>query len=327
MAYLTHLTMIKIPEFCWIFFSDIEVNMIFFGKLLVWMLFCWPWLGAVAYAQDNPPEHFEWSMLSWNVDQIPVLGTFLESKKRAKKTIEALLKSDADLIVLQAVYRKNVQKRFLKGLECVYPYRFAVTQKTFQYQKFTPGLVVASKYPIRMIDFVPFTNGIDQDRAFSKGALLFEVEFASDKKIQVLSTHLQNGGLPHHQLVREKQLAIMKQILDKYRLTHIPQLIVGDLVIDTNDTIHYPKLLSTLNVINEIGQGDLRFSVGAAENTRTCTQGAYPKLSDYLLLHNTSDAIVHIESKKLVRYTSRGRKNRLMDLSNHYGVFAQIHWN
>ncbi|MDH4468878.1 MAG: hypothetical protein QE271_12535 [Bacteriovoracaceae bacterium] len=280
-----------------------------------------------AFASDASTD-FEWSMISWNVDQATRLGNFCESRRREKATIEILKEQNYDLIILQAVYRKNIQNRILKELAVQYPYRIAMTDKTSKHKKFTPGFVVASKFPLKSVSFKPYVNLFGEDACYSKGAFLFEVKLAEDKTIQVLTTHLQNGKDEAHQRVREHQLHLMSQMLDENKRPEVAQLIVGDLVIDSYDTKNYQKLISLLGGLDDFLQGDLRFSVGGVENTRTCARGGHPKLSDYVLLRNNADAIIHVESKQLVRFTSRTRrKNKLFDLSNHYPIVSRIQWN
>ncbi len=305
-----------------IFGTKIEEVVMRIFNLFAIGVFCF-----LSLAQAQNSNDFRWSILSWNVDQIPVLGSYIESKRRSIKTIELLNNSSADIVVLQAVYRKKIQDRFIQGLSKRYPYQLALTQKTFKKKKFTPGFVVLSKYPLKTLAFQPYQYCADGDSAFSKGAFLFQVELDVDKSIQILTTHLQTGPRGYHQEIRQRQLSEMKQLLDKHKKSHIPQLVAGDLVIDTYHRSQYETLLKTLGVIDDTLQGDLRFSVGGRENSRTCKHGTYPKLSDYLLLANNQEAIVHIESKKLIRATYRGRKNKLLDLSAHYGLLTVLDWN
>jgi hypothetical protein len=271
---------------------------------------------------------FEWSLISWNIDQAPRLGNFCESRRREKSTLKTLKEKNYDLVVLQAVYRRSIQNRFIKDLAAQYPYQMAITDKTSKHKKFTAGFVVASKFPLKYLTFRPYVNLLDGDHCYSKGAFLFEVKLDEDKTIQVLTTQLQNGEGEAHQSARESQLHLISQMLDESRRPGVAQIIVGDLVVDTYDTKKYQKLISLLDGLDDFLQGELRYSVGSEENTRTCSRGRHPKLSDYIILRNNSDGIIHIESKQLLRFFDRTRRNnKIFDLSQHYPIVSKIQWN
>lgn len=117
---------------------------------------------------------------------------------RAIKINSFLLKSGADVILLQEVYSKKIMRKLSKG----FAYSITgVNNKTHSKKVFLikSGLIVLSKYPLSNVRFHTFVNSKGIDSYSRKGIIMFDVLIETSngyKTIKIANTHLQNNYHP-----------------------------------------------------------------------------------------------------------------------------------
>ncbi|WP_257274210.1 endonuclease/exonuclease/phosphatase family protein [Endozoicomonas sp. SESOKO4] len=73
------------------------------------------------------------------------------------------------------------------------------------------GLVIASKYPVKVATFRPFTDLVEEDRRINKGLLRIVLDLGNDKTAVVYNTHLQaSEGQPYEAIRFDQSYQIRK---------------------------------------------------------------------------------------------------------------------
>ena len=134
------------------------------------------------------------TIVSWNIQMLPKIYqpfTKLTRKKqsiRAPKIIQYLNAADFDIIVLQEVFDKPIQKQIKKGLIVNYPYQ-QIPYKRRIYMEISSGVMMLSKYPFDFQKNVIFNTSKKSDKAAQKSCVLIEVK-NRNKSLLLAGTHL-----------------------------------------------------------------------------------------------------------------------------------------
>jgi endonuclease/exonuclease/phosphatase family metal-dependent hydrolase len=176
---------------------------------------------------------FEFRILSWNTYMLPSPIKESLQKKRISLIPGKLKETRFDLLFMQEAFMKSFRTSVGKALKKTHPHTYYLKSPSFPFPVFGSGLYVVSKYPVKLLDRVYFKSCTDADCFAAKGAALIEITLPNGDKIQVSNTHLQateNAGA-----IRMKQLGQIHRMLLRHRDPDIPQFLIGDLNIDTNE--------------------------------------------------------------------------------------------
>lgn len=190
----------------------------------------------------------ELKLMTWNVYMLPKPIKNSHQKERSKAIAEQLKNSEHDVIFLQEAFSWYFRGTVKAALKENFPHYSRLKKKFGIYPFFSPGLVAFSKYPMKKIDHVYFSKCEGPDCYSSKGAMLVEVTLPSGKSIQIANTHMQAGQSEKQSEIRKFQLTQIRELLEKNKRPGIPQVLVGDLNINSLSGQEFNRTLETLKM-------------------------------------------------------------------------------
>lgn len=224
------------------------------------------------------------SVLSLNCWLIPVKFVFpyldFYVSERAQRLGSYLVSESPDVLLLQEIwspsnfiawlidlllFRSIFGRRAIKSSLIARGYKYISTAHGSSFWNpirfFDSGLMIASKYPVIMEDFLRFdTELYDEDNLASKGVLATAVEI-SESIVITATSHLSSAG---PRALKERQLDIITDFISKFRekvIAHakkpVASLIFGaDLNIDAFDLEAYGLIVEKFK---KIGLVDVSF--------------------------------------------------------------------
>lgn len=279
----------------------------------------------LADAQTNPSgttattdptcSHDNLKVLSWNIYMLPKFVVQRHKTERAHAIVEALKKSDYDIIIFQEAFFPNSRKIIREGLKSVYNYEFGPANNTPNMLT-NSGVWVLSRIPLKEVDEIRFRDCATFDCYARKGAMLLEGVW-DDKPFQLLGTHLQADAYP---IIREKQMdQIYLELLGKYKRDDVPQIICGDLNTEKQMKDHYCQMLSCLDAEDGELDGVEKETYDGVNNELARSFGMKGKTTyDYILVRNNGRKVKSIN--RFVSVLKKGKRH----LSDHYGVVCEL---
>lgn len=260
-------------------------------------------------------------ILTWNTFLVPSLFNSTKQVERADLMAKKLRALDHDVIFFQEAFIDLKREHIIKELAPNYPYVAIPKKGQGLFQFVGPGLFIVSKYPMKVLDQVVFEDCSGTDCFASKGAIIVEVTLSSDKKIQMINTHLQGWDKSN---IRRKQLLQIREMMKTNAKLGVAQILVGDLNVDGNTESEYADSLVLMNMTSSPLVGRLESSNGFSTAGCFETPGGISKgewLDHMWLNPNGSEAEIH--SKKVVPIVGRLGTSEC-PLSDHYAVEAFI---
>jgi len=150
-------------------------------------------------------------ILSWNIAFLPeIMNKYKNSAMRLNAIKKLITYINPDIICLQEVFSSESRKvlsDFLKD-------KYYITLSPRTMFILNGGLLLASKYPIKAVDYVVFKNRIGEDALCQKGVLYAMIEYKR-KYINIFNTHL-NNDTPIFCMNREMIPEVKKNQLNEY---------------------------------------------------------------------------------------------------------------
>ncbi len=190
----------------------------------------------------------ELKLMTWNTYMLPKPIKNSHQKQRSHAIADLLKNSDYDVIFLQEAFSPYFRRTVKNSLEKKYPHYKRLKKKFGIYPIMGPGLVAFSKYPMKQIDHVYYNKCDKADCHASKGVQLLEITLPSGKKIQVANTHMQSGRDQKQAEIRSHQLGQVRRLLKDNKQDSVPQLLVGDLNIDSYKGTEFEGSLAMLEM-------------------------------------------------------------------------------
>lgn len=267
-------------------------------------------------------------LMAWNVYMLPPPVVFSKQKERTKLQINALkhLALENDVLVLTEAFQARYKKKILKELETEYPYYYIQKRKGGLFKIMPSGVMILSKYPMDVLGEVYFDKCTAADCFASKAALLVEIKKGDGTRLQVLGTHMQSGSGEKIKKIRKIQIEDIKKLLDEYREEDIPQLVAGDLNINSAEGVEFDEMLLTLGLEP---LGDHMIHTNSKAERSDCFGVKYDgkeKNIDHILVRANGSSIRLAEEKV---YPLRDFFNSKMecDLSDHHPVQSLVIFN
>ncbi len=135
-----------------------------------------------------------------------------------------------DALLLQEAFSDSHREILLNGLRHAYPHQSRVLGRDWGFAQ-DGGVVIVSKWPIE-VEFQRLFGEVcaGKDCLADKGVLYARIN-KEGRRVHLFATHLQSGN--EHGKVRERQLAIIKDLIDSLCLpADEPVLIGGDFNVD-----------------------------------------------------------------------------------------------
>ncbi len=194
------------------------------------------------------PENRTLKILNWNIcffdDLVPMLfGGVRPFVDRVDAVAQAIIKSDADVVCLQEVFSLKGGDELLQKLQPHYAHFYTkigprVIGFSKENQGIPSGLFVASRYPLKNVQFTPYTpEQTPSNRAYG----IFAADLYSDQEplAHLVTTHLQPGDSPEDVEYRAKQMTIVRSDLEQSKLS---SFVCGDFNIEENSPEAHEQL-------------------------------------------------------------------------------------
>ena len=152
---------------------------------------------------------------------------FSDQDNRTTVMIRALESQGYDFVFMQEAFTTSFRGSLETALKKKYPYSYYLDSDSWFYPYFGSGLFVLSKYPMKILDQVYFTECASADCFAAKGSFLLESKLPSGKSIQVAVTHMQAGM--ELKKIRLSQFQQIQRMFRKFKRKGVPQVLVGDL--------------------------------------------------------------------------------------------------
>lgn len=295
-------------------------------KLLGVLSFYWCLCVTSSWAQIEPLEEGQTNLklLTWNVQLLPRgMRAFSSSlrkqqKERLPHIIEHCQQADYDVIVFQEVFDAPLSKKLQKALKKKYPYQCKPLK---QFGRMTSsGVLIVSRYSLTAVDGKVYKGGVKADAWAAKGCTLVRLD-KEGKSIYIAGTHLQSGGSSKAQKQRSKQYKAIAALLKKNtEKDAFPVVITGDLNTQPNSK-GYKEFLKVWNVVDAPIHDSRPYTI---DERNTWVHHSNNQQLDYILLQQGRAEATILRQNILREQKTIG--GEITDLSDHYGVIAQICW-
>jgi endonuclease/exonuclease/phosphatase family metal-dependent hydrolase len=258
-------------------------------------------------------------VLSWNIYMLP---GFLGQGKipRAEAIGQLLASSEYDVIVFQEAFHQKARKKINRSLQPVFSFQAGPANRKLFSFKTNSGIWIFSRHPILATHSIIFQTRQGIDAMSRKGALMIDVN-VDGSKVQIIGTHLQNGGgdwVRHSQCVE-----LYHRLLKKHQQPGVPQIICGDFNINRKDTSNsYRFMIQTLDASDGDLNGENHFSYDRTNNDLHVESGSGRDLIDYILIRDNEGWVEG--NKRNIRVFKHQWQTHHQDLSDHYAVEAEV---
>jgi endonuclease/exonuclease/phosphatase family metal-dependent hydrolase len=264
---------------------------------------------------------YELRLMAWNVYMLPPPIKFSKQKERTRLQITALqsLVGENDVLVLTEAFQSRYKKQILKHLSESYPHHVIQKKKRGFFKFMSSGVMILSKYPFKLLGQIYYEDCAIADCLATKGALLIEVTLPQGSRVQILGTHMQSSNSEKIFRVRKSQIEQIRVLLDEFREAGVPQIVSGDLNVDSQAEVEFNEMLGTLSL--EPLAEHMKWVNTLAENMECFGKkydGSEENLDHILIRKNESSA--SLSSEVLYPLRAIYASKRECDLSDHHAV-------
>ncbi|WBV56636.1 sphingomyelin phosphodiesterase [Chryseobacterium daecheongense] len=271
--------------------------------------------------------------------------------QRAEKIGTADFIKNYDVLLLQECFDNTASTILREKLSSKFPYQTPILGQTKQGWNSTSGdwrevvsgglenggVMIASKYPIEIMNQYIFPKGCDFDALSLKGFVYARI-IKNGKRIHCISTHLQStqpGCQGNEVSIRKSQLEMIKSYVDALQIPADEMLVYGGDFNIIKNSQEYPVMLQTLNVSAPVYKG-----LSQTWDTQTNTMASYhypypknqPEYLDYIFVSNEHltplswhNIAFDPVSNTLMTYTNLTQDTYYWtDYSDHYPVEGAI---
>lgn len=266
--------------------------------------------------EENNDDERNLKILTWNIYMLPKIVVGRAKRERAHEIVEALKKTDFDVIVFQEAFFPASRQIISEGLKGIYEFQYGPANNDGRTVKTNSGVWVLSKIKLKLLNTVQFKNCTGNDCWARKGAMLLEGVW-NEKPFQILGTHLQADGFDK---IREKQMdQIYLELLAENKHEGVPQIICGDMNTESEMKQHYCAMLECLDAEDGEITGVEKCSYDGVCNPIAQSFGVKNKTNyDYILVRKNGTKMKSM--KRFVSVLKKGKKF----LSDHYGVVCEL---
>lgn len=257
------------------------------------------------------------TIASWNIQMLPKVYqpfTKLTRKKqsiRAPKIIQYLNAADFDLIVLQEVFDRSIQKEIAKGLIVNYPYQQMPIKEGFTW-KLSSGVMILSKYPIKFLKNVVFNTSKKSDKAAQKSCVLVQVEIGS-KTLLLGGTHLDSKSQESRYLQYEMT---KNEILTPYLNDSLPFYLAGDFNTSSSHE-DYKKMISDFGLASFSLDDERPYTY---DEYNTWNETGVRSWIDFIFYNENQH---HQPFKQYILRPTLSFKGSKMDMADHYQIVLE----
>ena len=261
-------------------------------------------------------------ILSWNIKMLPRqynIAIKHHPLKRIKLISEQILSDSIDIVCFQELFDTKANKRMKAELSKQFPYSVGPANEAHSIFRLSSGVIFFSRYPIRKLETVEFSDCQEEDCVARKGALLIEAE-VDGKKIQLLGTHMNAAG---GEDVKIRQLVQIKKLIEKHSKSGIPQLICGDFNIKKTNRRLYQMMLDFFKANDGPISGELQHTFDPKNNDMCAKEKGDARLIDFIFFRSNENKESRESCREIKRYRKAwGKKNK--DLSDHFALWMEV---
>ena len=256
-------------------------------------------------------------ILSWNIYMLPRMVPRKGKRERAYAIVEALKKTDYDIIVFEEAFLPAARQIILAGLGGQYQFQYGPVNNSPNI-KTNGGVWILSKIKMDVVKTIQFKECATWDCLARKGAMLLQGIW-NGKTFQLMGTHLQADQF---QEVRYKQMdEIYTELLAPYRTNGIPQIVCGDMNTEAEIKERYCTMLDCFGAENGEISGVEKCTYDGVNNEIAQSYGVKDKTTyDYILLRKNGIKINMV--RRSVSILKKGKKQ----LSDHYGIVCELNF-
>ncbi len=272
----------------------------------------------------------ELRLLAWNVYMLPPPIIFSKQKERTRLQVSALqsLVEENDVLVLSEAFQSRYKRVLLKELKEFYPH-YKIQKRRgglFQLKFMSSGIMIMSKFPMKVLGQTYFDECTISDCFASKGALLVEITLSTGKRVQILGTHMQAGAGEKMVSVRSSQVEQLRQLMDEFMEPGVPQILAGDLNIDSRLEGEFEKMVTTLSLEPQAEHLKMLNTLAEKNDCFGKSHHGNEENLDHILIRTNESGTALFEEKL---YPIRGffSSKAECDLSDHHPVQSLIRFN
>lgn len=260
--------------------------------------------------------------MTYNVKMLPRGATFLHHHPviRARLIPAKLLAESPDVIVFEEAFDGAAIRALKKRLKATYPYMAGQHNRRVVTYKRAGGVLIFSKYPLKELESIGYSQCKGTDCLGHKGSILVEVEHPV-QKFQLLGTHMQAGG--NHQ-IKLSQYQEAAALVERNAQPGIPQFIAGDFNTHKDDTTLYTALVSALKAEDGPVDEEEKALGNHAQNDMRDKPNPKKKkgVIDYVFVKTNGAKI--LSQQRYARQFQQQWSSKHKDLSDHFAVILKV---
>lgn len=266
-----------------------------------------------------PTAHaYDFKVLSWNVYMLP--KPLKESLQNTRTRIipEQLKNTNYDLIFMQEAFTGSFRNAVRSAMKKTHPHTYYLGNRFRRITLFGSGLMVLSKFPVKILGSTYFYTCSGADCFADKGAALMEITLPGGQKVHVMNTHMQASNFRGS--IRMKQLGQIKALLARHAQADIPQFLVGDLNID-DDEPEFQLGLALLGMDYARPTGPITYTTG---RVNSCYKtGSKKDWVDHMWFDNYTGITATNMSVKNFEFERNGK---VCPSSDHHAIEAEFYF-
>ena len=260
------------------------------------------------------------SIMTYNIKMLPRGAVFIHHHPviRARLIPAKLMEESPDVIVFEEAFDGKAVRILKRRLKTMYPYCMGFQNRKVISYKRAGGVLMFSKYPMKEIESITYTECKGIDCIGHKGAMLVEVDHPLHK-FQILGTHMQAGGGRDLKLSQYKEAG---ELLKRHEQAGVPQFAAGDFNTKKNDPNLYPYLVDAMKVEDGDLSGDLVFTSDHLLNDMENLDSTKRRVIDYVFYK--SNGVKPVAAVRYAKEFEQRWSTRHKDLSDHNALILKM---
>jgi endonuclease/exonuclease/phosphatase family metal-dependent hydrolase len=277
--------------------------------------------GAAADSVPTPIKIDKISIMSYNIKMLPRGGnSFLHHHPvtRARIIPKKLMEESPDVIVFEEAFDGLAVRILKKKLKAMYPYVMGTHNRKVISYKRAGGVLMFSKYPMKELESIRYSECKGVDCMGNKGAMLVEVQHPVHK-FQLFGTHMQAGGSKELKISQYEEAGAL---LKRHEQPGVPQFAAGDFNTHKADTLLYPKLLAALKAEDGEISSELKFTSDHLLNDMDSYNPNRRNLIDFVFFKG--NGVTPVSTSRFVKQIRERWSVKHKDLSDHNAVMLEM---
>jgi endonuclease/exonuclease/phosphatase family metal-dependent hydrolase len=261
------------------------------------------------------------TIMTYNIKMLPRgANSFIHHfpLKRARLIPDKIIAEGPDVVVFQEAFDGVADRILRKKLSAAYPYNMGFQNRKVISYKRAGGVLMFSKYPLREIESIKYTECKGIDCIGNKGCMLVEVEHPAGR-FQLLGTHMQAGGTKE---IKESQYAEAGALLKRHEQAGVPQFAAGDFNTKKGKPVLYDTLVRALRAEDGNISGYLLYTSDHALNDMEEYDTTKRNIIDYVFFKG--NGVRPVSAVRYIRKFEQRWDAKHVDLSDHFAMILKM---